>query len=621
MYYVKRRNKTIKTRLYILIIFFSSILFGNNITHAQTANLTNDQESLTIESGITLTVKGGVDNKTGSTLTNYGTISATGTWNNSGTFLDSGKVILNGSSAQNITGTSNFKELEINSSSTVTLFSGTQKVWHTLTLTDGTFDVSSDSLILLSNATRTARVGPVQSGASMTGSYTKQRYVTGSDGWRLLTSPMTGADIEGWNDDFAMTGFPGSDQPNSSWTSVWSYDETNTGTSDYGWTEATNTSNTLSPGKGFMCWVGENVGTDIAIIVDLTAGLTSGTQNITASYTDGSQDDTHDGWNLIGNPYPSDIYWNGNIGLSGTLTPFAYIYDPNTSNYIAFDTTDGRTIPSHQGFWVKVAGTGGTHNETITIEEQDKAGDGNNFLKMGQDSGLVVSVSGYGLKNKAILRFNDQATNLYDWRYDAFKLPSQNPDVPNLASVTGDGYDMLINTVPDNNNSFYVPMRIFWNDGEPSSIAFYQLTLTIEKLPAGIDLVCLEDLVTNEFIQVQEGETYPFSISYSINAPIRFALHGPGSNCQPSATTFRNRLEEQISIMQNSTDILIDFTLFTKRPVNIELFNLLGQRMISKSTAVEKGQVVLPKTGLSFGAYTVKVSTNNCVWFKKIVIH
>ena len=250
-----------------------------------------------------------------------------------------------------------------------------------------------------------------------------------------------------------------------------------------------------------------------------------------------------------------------------------------------------------------------------------KAGDGNNFLKMGQDSGLVVSVSGYGLKNKAILRFNNQATNLYDWQYDAFKLPSQNPDVPNLAILTGDGYDMLINTIPNNNNSFYVPLRIFWNDGEPSSIAFYQLTLTIEKLPAGIDLVCLEDLATNEFIQVQEGDTYPFSISYSLNAPIRFALHGPGSNCQPSATTFRNRFEEQISITQNSTDILIDFTLSTKRSVTLELFNLVGQQITSKSTAVENGQVVLPKTGLSFGAYTIKVSTNNGIWFKKIVIH
>ena len=101
----------IKTNIYISSIVFVFFLLVAEITHAQTADLTNKQENITIESDITLTIKGGVDNKSNSTITNGGTITSTGSWNNNGSFNDSGKVILNGSSAQDITGTSNFKEL------------------------------------------------------------------------------------------------------------------------------------------------------------------------------------------------------------------------------------------------------------------------------------------------------------------------------------------------------------------------------------------------------------------------------------------------------------------------------------------------------------------------------
>ena len=599
---------------------FTSLLVAE-VTHAQTADLTNKQENITIESDITLTIKGDVDNKTNSTITNGGTITSTGSWNNNGTFNDSGKVILNGSSAQDITGNSNFKELEINSSSTVTLVSGTQKVWHTLSLTDGVFDVSADSLILLSNDTLTARVGPVQTGAYMTGNYTKQRYVSGTDSWRILSSPMNNADIEGWNDDFAMSGFLGTDHVGWNWVSVYHYDETNTGIADYGWTAPTNTSNTLTPGKGYLCWVGEDLGDNIAITLDLTSGLTSGTQNITTSYTDGPEDDNHDGWNLIGNPYPSDIFWNGNINLSGTLTQYAYLYNPSTSNYDVIDTSSGASIPSHQGFWVKVAAGSGTHNETITFEEQNKAPDGNNFLKTSQDSGIVISLSGYGMKNKCSIRFDDDATNQYDWKYDAFKLPSHNPDIPNIAAITDDGLDMFINTLPDDYVNFNVPIRLFWNDSEPSTIPFYELNLNIESLPDNLSHVCIEDLMTNEFITLQEGDNLPFTTSYYVNAPTRFVIHGPGSNCQPISTAIHEYLEDRIQVLQNTDAIIVNFNLFEKSRVDIHIINTLGQYIATKSSSIQTGKIELNKSNLAFGTYTVKVNTDKGATTKKILVY
>jgi hypothetical protein len=65
--------------------------------------LTNDGSTLTVTSGATLYVVGGVQNNAGGTLSNAGTVQLTGDLTNAGTLASSGTVLFSGSTDQNLT--------------------------------------------------------------------------------------------------------------------------------------------------------------------------------------------------------------------------------------------------------------------------------------------------------------------------------------------------------------------------------------------------------------------------------------------------------------------------------------------------------------------------------------
>ena len=101
----------------------------------------------------------------------------------------------------------------------------------TLLLENGTFSVSGNTR-LVSNASGTARLGPVGTGASYSGDLIVERFIPGgATNWRLLGSPVAGRTVFNWKDDFFMAGFTGSHYPNFYsggvlWPSVRKYDET-----------------------------------------------------------------------------------------------------------------------------------------------------------------------------------------------------------------------------------------------------------------------------------------------------------------------------------------------------------------------------------------------------------
>ncbi len=373
--------------------------------------------TLTISEGVTLTVRGDFAIAAGGIVHNAGTIDVSGSWSNLGDFSDrTGIVVLSGSS-NCITGFNTFNNLQINCTGIrdIAPSGGTQKLWNTLTLTNGTFDVRGDDLILLSDIDGTARVAEV-TGGSMRGDFTIERYIDEQDGWRLLGAPVNdSATIEGWNDDFFMSGFIDTDDELSTFTSVWTYDETDPGPSEDGFIEPVSTADLMGIGEGFMVWVGEGLGTPLTLTIDLTDSLVSGQQIVTVTYTDGLENNTEDGWNLIANPYPSDILWN-TVTLSSKVTPFAYVYNPTSKSYEGYNQSSGRTIPSHQGFWVKVDSLVSEldHIGTVTFEEIDKVADGDNFYKTASTNEIGMTLSGYGAYNSSRVRFNSNASAAYD---------------------------------------------------------------------------------------------------------------------------------------------------------------------------------------------------------------
>ncbi|TGD77956.1 T9SS type A sorting domain-containing protein [Hymenobacter wooponensis] len=116
--------------------------------------LTNNGGILTVQSGATLYVPGVLDNKTGSTLTNAGTVQVLGDLTNAGTLTSPGRVLLSGAAAQTLTaGGATLGQLEVNNASTqgVTV-PDNLTIMQELKLTNGMMRTPASATISLTNA-------------------------------------------------------------------------------------------------------------------------------------------------------------------------------------------------------------------------------------------------------------------------------------------------------------------------------------------------------------------------------------------------------------------------------------------------------------------------------------
>ncbi|MBL7883161.1 MAG: hypothetical protein JNL69_03780, partial [Bacteroidia bacterium] len=251
--------------------FNNLVLAGNNTKTLGGAVATNN---VTINSGSTFDIS----------ASNYA-VNIRGNYTNNGMFnTRAGTITFNGTTLQSIGGTSvtSFNNIVLNNNAGAGL-SSAQNLINTLTLTNGTFATNNQGFTLISNASRTARIATIPATANITGDVTMQRYVpAGTDGWMFLCTPVSGATLQQWDDDFITGGFPGSAYPYPIVTnaSIVSYNETLPGIYDDGYVEPTNITNPITPNKGYWAYI-----MNTPVTIDVTGPVLKNTINFGVTYT------------------------------------------------------------------------------------------------------------------------------------------------------------------------------------------------------------------------------------------------------------------------------------------------------------------------------------------------
>jgi hypothetical protein len=510
---------------------FNHLVFSNG--GVKTAGSAFNCNNLTINSGATLSAGAAGF-----------TISVRGTWTNNGIFSagSSGTVVCNGTAAQTIGGTAltTFRHLTIQNAAGVSL-TADENIHGTLTLTTGNFTTTGRNFTLLSDSTGTARIGTI-TGGNITGNIIMQRYIfIGPTQWRQLCSPVTGNTLQGWNDDLITAGFPGSDYPNmNGFYSVATYNETAAGPKEYGYSPPANITDPLTAKKGYFVYVGP-----LGVQLDVTGPPVKFNQNFTLTYTP-SAGPTEDGWNMLGNPYPSAIDWDA-AGWTRTNTDnVLYIWNPTLMQYATYVSgvgTNGgsRYIPSSQAFWVRAIGA----SPSISLTESVKANTDPSFLHTEQQQPanvnnlLSLTVRRNNKTDQAIVRFDPSASAQFDVGYDAMKFGSMDSTMPYIASAMDTANELAINTLGPLSSDIVVPLRVKAGRGVSGNYTISRDS--ISDLPHSV-CVTLEDLYTGAITQLTQGATYTCYISDTTNAP-RFLLHfGPAldlgqtaANCSSSA--------------------------------------------------------------------------------------
>ena len=285
----------------------------------------------------------------------------------------------------------------------------------------GSINFNNDTVILQSTSAGSGIIvgnNSANGGISNATAVTVQRYIGSSTQWRMVGFPFTAATTlsQSTLSGFYTTGF-----------GAYTYDETKddgnyAGSSNVnaGWTGFT--SGTITSDKGLLL-VGGPTST-----VNFTGPINTGTQSIALSYT--SANTNKNGWNLIANPFASNINWTSiQTHNTSNLDNAIYRFNPNGAyaSYVNTVAVNGGDPVIENGASFFVHSTGAT---TLSVQESDKVSTAPAASLFGVDPSVAKSIIKLSLQkegetsgDEVVVRWGvDAATDNFDGKYDAYDL-------------------------------------------------------------------------------------------------------------------------------------------------------------------------------------------------------
>jgi hypothetical protein len=319
-----------------------------------------------------------------------------------------------------------------------------------LTVAGSTSVGSGCSFLLQSNVTGSANF---ITGSSVSGNFDVELFLAGGGSpnyrWHYVTTP-----INGISKSVLTTGI--------STDNLLNYIESKVTTDmNAGWNwhdDGTNGFTTLLYSRGY----------NVYVPTDQTA-LFTGTvlynQSRSFSLECGTTNPTHQGWNLIGNPFTSGVNADA-LTYGSNVLPVAYFTKDNgysSYNWYTHASIGGATphIPPLQGFFVHA--TSG-RNRTLVIPASSREYSASPIYKGTQVSYdypvLKLNVSDGGtFTDETLVYFFKDASLVFDGNYDAYKMLSDNPVSPQIYTIS-DNIKLGMNGLPFPDKITEVPLKI-----------------------------------------------------------------------------------------------------------------------------------------------------------------
>lgn len=586
-----------KTKKLFKHLLTLTTLVGISLTGQSQATFVNDNCILTLPAGTKLVLSGGtgLKNQNNATIVNKGDIYVSGDWANTGVAdIDEGTVYFNGTTQQ-VSGNTDFNYVNFESSTTTTMVSGTQAVKSILRC-DGTLN-SNGHLTLLSvtqspTVVKTALINGAGTG-EVNGTVTQQRMIPGAKvkGYKHFSSAFSNATF-GQIGAFTpiILGAPGANP----YPTIFKYHEPNASTwFANGWIAAApqgQTGNTIEPGFGYTIQFGANPSGGLDKLTSLSGTVNNGDVSIDI-YRSSTGNASGNGWNLIGNPYPSpldlhllpfvtaDITKSVSIWISTSMYNGYYgYYNAALPPFFAEINGGKRILPALHGAFVQKINMG---TETMTFNNSMRTLDltPNQF----KNEGIIPDFPAIKLASSIIadnviadetaILFIDDATINLDSEYDASKILNTDPMIPNLFSVSNNEH-YAINALPNNlNNATVIPLGF-----KVQTTGEYVINaLDILNIPANTN-VYLEDLAKGNVQDLTSNPTYTFTANKDEQAIGRFFLR-----FAPSANNMEEEVEAEIyQAWSSGNTLFVSYNNPSGLTGKVRIMNVLGQQIIQE---------------------------------------
>lgn len=317
-------------------------------------------------------------------------------------------------------------------------------------------------------------------------------------------------------------------------------------------------------------------------------------------------------YNLIPNPYPSNLKWMDCYNANSSYVDNAiYIWpgaDPSSGNYYSWvngvsnpaGAMDGN-IAIGQSFFVHALAT----TTSFTFSNSCRTSSQSNFNKSALTDLLYINASINGLQDNVAVHFDAAATQNFDSGSDALKM--QGGEVaPQMSTLAYDGTALSINALPYLGCTTIVPVSFGYTDAG-------LVTFTATGMETfGEDVsVSLYDQLNNQSIDLKQQPVYEFNYSPS-DPSNRFNLIFGATTTGLTSTK-----QAEGSIIARGDQLQVIIPTFGNSPVEACITDM-GGRVITTQTA-KADNISLPKPNAA-GVYCVKIISQNGIWSGKVFV-
>ena len=537
----------------------------------------------------TVTARNSVGSSAASSVSNSvtpapATVSVSSNTNLSSYFPSSATDVTVSSGELTVDANVTLKSLTVNPGAKVTLASG-----KTLTIV-GAFILHSDAT---SNATFVDNGGTVTAG-----SINVEQYLTSGRNW-YVASPVSGAT----SNVLSAT----AENP------VYWYDEAHGSTAP--WPAISNTSTSLNVMQGYVANLASTG------VVTFSGNLNTGAKEILVTRTAGQ---TKEGFNLVGNPYPSYLNWTNvsKTNLSTTMwyrtkTTPAPVTGATTWVFDTYNATGGvgtslgakavtNLIPPMQSFWVRVDAGQTSGTLSVTNSQRAHADNGSNGFKSKSGTATTqplvrLEVSNGLTSDQALVYFNAAASNSFD-NYDSPKMSNATASIPEIYTLAG-SEQVTINGVND-----LTQLALGFTTGEANNFTIKASQFT--NFVSGTQIVLRDNVLNTE--QDLTVADYNFYSDVTANNESRFTLLFKAPSV---ATGINQNTTDNVWISTNSNGQIVINGV--NGETTVAVYNSVGQKLLTKTLKSTSSVLFNPLTN---GVYMVTVINAGKTVTKKVII-
>jgi hypothetical protein len=467
------------------------------------------------------------------------------------------------------------KNMTINSNASVTIGQNKGLTVHGDMLNNGFFHIKSTGVS--GSSVHHAHDGSllILGARNGAGTYKIDRYISGNF-WHMVSSPITSATASVFTNMWIRT----YNEHNNTWGSF-----------------ITSPTAPLTTGVGVAVWTYQT-----SDIRSFNGTINHGTVPLIVKYTDNpNANQFQKGWNLVGNPYPSAISWNQLAGwtkqnISGTI----YLFSAEFGNYITwngFAGAAGPVIAMGQGFFVQTNNQNTMLTPSISINNAARLHSEVNFRNEELiDNMIEISISGNQYADKTYIILKDDASEQYDFSYDASKLDGLF-EAPQLYTYKGDA-KLACNVLPSSTN--ISGKLIYLNVGEQNSY-----TLDFEHTFNNGFVPVILDRQTNTIIQANQAYTFTANPN---DIAARFEILDYNS-----ITSTEDHSESAIHVWENNNFLYVG-NFERNKTLHITLYDILGAEVLHSNNRITSLE------SLSTGIYMVRVITDKQTVVTKITV-